>query len=58
MNKFIFVVLDNQLQPWEQTYLDEISTMTGVPYEVKNMVDSPFPYQGPHPDASNKWQFN
>jgi len=58
INKFIFVVLDNQLQPWEQTYLDEISTMTGVPYEVKNMVDSPFPYQGPHPDASNKWQFN
>ncbi len=59
INKFIFVVLDNQLQPWEQTYLDEISTMTGVPYEIRSMVDAPFGgYTGPQPDGKNKWQFN
>ena len=58
VNKFIFVVLDNQLQPWEQTYLDEISKMTEIPYEVKNITEPPFAYKGPLPDADNKWQFN
>jgi len=59
INKFIFVVLDNQLQPWQQTYLDEISNMTAVPYEVMNMNASPFSYDAaaPRPDGKNKWLF-
>jgi len=59
INKFIFVVLDNQLQPWEQTYLDEISNMTGVPYEVKDITESPFAYKGPERNSdNNNWIFN
>jgi len=58
INKFIFVVLDNQLQPWEQRLLDWISNATGVPYKVKNITETPFAYRGPLPDDKNKWQFN